>query len=76
MKLIKRDGKYLIQRGIFFKEYLDMSRSVSNRYFWWTDDMYVKQYCHAHSEIEALEQLRKYREDKKNKKSKTIKWFV
>jgi uncharacterized protein YcaQ len=74
MKLIKRGDKYLICRGILFKEYLDMTGQEN--YFWWSSEPYVENYCFAPSKEHALARLREYREDKINKSSKTIKWFV
>lgn len=78
MKLIKRGDKYLIQCGIFDKEYLDMSDSKFH--FWWYTEQYINQYCLADTEEQALSRLKEYREDtlkeKEKSKTKTIKWFV
>lgn len=74
MKLIKRNDKYLIQRGIFFKEYLDMT--VEGNYFGWYGVDYLDKYCSADSEIIALNQLRRYRLSIEKNKTKTVKWFV
>jgi hypothetical protein len=59
MKLIKIGDKYLIERGFFHKEYLDMSSDMS--FYWWSR-IYADQYSGALTEEQALNQLKKYRE--------------
>jgi hypothetical protein len=77
MKLIKIGDKYLIERGFFHKEYLDMSY---DKIFSWWPRIYADQYSVAPSEEYALEQLKKYKEyvlaEKKAKQVTTIKWWV
>lgn len=74
MKLIKRNGKYLIERGFFFKEYLDMTHQHFS--WWWADEQWIKVYCLAESEEHALYQLAQYRQLEIVKRTKVLKWFV
>jgi hypothetical protein len=80
MRLVQIGDKFAIVRGIFFKEYMDMTRNwfpvSSNGCYWWSDLRYIREYSQSPTKEYALEGLAEYRAKKLKTKTKTIKWWV
>lgn len=84
MRLVQIGDKFAIVRGIFFKEYMDMT---SNWYcdshsdgWWWITPSTIRRYSYAPTKEYALERLAEYRAAKLKHKlkntTKTIEWWV
>jgi hypothetical protein len=82
MRLVQIGDKFAIVRGIFFKEYMDMTDDwychSRNDCYWWPTTH--RRYAEAPAKEYALDRLAEYRaarlKHKLENTIKTIKWWV